>query len=182
MLHNLIYFNYNKNWSLDLSLETFELGHSNEERKKKPGFCDLTPKDVAFVFYLQDFPFSLLKPPFLSISFSTFEIGSCCVAQADLLVFLSQPLQFLSAKIIWYGNTRASEFSIHDLLLYYKHVKWKQYFLSTYLEALIWVHFKYIIFSPSSPSKDAVFEAAVLSVENTWLGEIQWLYPTLQSG
>lgn len=72
MLYNLTYFNHNKNWPLDLSLKTFELGR---EEKKKPEFCDLTPKDIAFVYYLQDFPFSLLKPFFLSVSFFYFGDG-----------------------------------------------------------------------------------------------------------
>lgn len=185
MLYNLTYFNYNKNWPLDLSLETFELGHSNEGRKKKARILWFNPKRHCFCFLSPGFPLFFAKTPLsFRLLFYFWDRILLCVAQAGppLLAFLSQPLQFLSAKIIWYGNTRARDFSIRDLLLYYKHVKWKQYFLSTCLEALIWVHFKYIISSLSSPSQDAVFETAVLSVENPWLGEIQWLYPTLQSG
>lgn len=143
------------------------------------------PKRCWFCFWSPGFPLFFAQTSLsFRLLFYFWDRVLLCVAQAGLpvLVFLSQPLQFLSAMIIWYGNTRALDFSIHDLLLYHKHVKWKQYFLNTYLEALIWVHFKYIIFSLSSPFWDAVFEAAVLSVENTWLGEIQRLYPTPQSG
>lgn len=151
--------------------------------EKKARILGFNPKRRCFCFLSPGFPLCSNLPSFSFLFYRCDRILPC-VAQAGLLLllFLSQPLPFLRAKIIWYGNTRARDFYIHDLLLYYKHVKWKQYFLSTYLEALIWVHFKYIIFSPSSPSQDAVFEAAGLSVENPWPGEIQWLYPTLQSG
>lgn len=112
-------------WLLELSLETFEWGP-----RGKPESCDLSKKYIAFVSYLQNFPFSLLSSCLLSpVSFPTcspFEIDLVTQTGLELSIFLPQPGQFLNAWVIGMATQELWIFSMDDLLLCYDRVKWEQ--------------------------------------------------------